>query len=112
MTRCPSQRAYARCDGQLAGFAAGTARQRADDCDRLFNCNGADACGLRLSMWRRPTSVAAGRFREVCFCAILELRRQAEKINRLLQQGGFGAIPSPFADYLSRLELHKLLART
>ena len=48
MTRCPSQRAYARCDGQLAGFAAGTARHRADDGGRLFDGDDADNCGLRL----------------------------------------------------------------
>ena len=49
LTRCPSQRAYARCDGQLAGFAAATARQRADDCGRTFNGDDADNGGLRLS---------------------------------------------------------------
>ena len=30
MTRCPSQRADARCDGQLAGIVAETAEQQAD----------------------------------------------------------------------------------
>ena len=30
MTRCPSQRADARCDGQLAGIVAETAKQQAD----------------------------------------------------------------------------------
>ena len=48
MTRFPSQCAYARCDGQLAGFAPGTARHRADDGGRLFGGDDADNCGLRL----------------------------------------------------------------
>ena len=30
MTRCPSQRADARCDGQLTGIVAETAEQQAD----------------------------------------------------------------------------------
>ena len=30
LTRCPSQRADARCDGQLAGIVAETAEQQAD----------------------------------------------------------------------------------
>ena len=30
LTRCPSQRADARCDGQLAGIVAETAKQQAD----------------------------------------------------------------------------------
>ena len=41
------QFAYARCDGQLARFAAGTASHRADDDGRLLDGDGADNCGLR-----------------------------------------------------------------
>ena len=46
-------------------------------------------------MLRRPSSEAAGRFREACFGAIAEFRRQGKKGSRLLQQRGFGTAPTP-----------------